>query len=253
MNVKNIHQDKNKCSFTIEGISPHYANTLRRTMIDLVPTLAIELVEFRKNSSAMYDEVFAHRLALVPLVTDSTYEYKEERVEGDPTTEVVLTLEAKGPCTVYASDLKSKDPKVKPVYPKTPIVTLLESQEVSLEATAVVGIGKEHAKWSPGLVWFNYEPKVKVDSSFKDLDKVKPLYPKQIFDGNKISAKKIEELNLYDAVDGVSPAVEVSYDKNNMIFHLESWGQLSCNEIVQKAFVQLDKQLDELKKLAKVL
>ena len=44
MNTTNISQKGNKASFTIEGVSHHYANTLRRMMIDLVPTLAIENV-----------------------------------------------------------------------------------------------------------------------------------------------------------------------------------------------------------------
>ena len=53
---------------------------------------------------------------------------------------------------VYASELKSKDPAIKPVYPKMPIVKLLKGQSLEQEALDGLGNGKEDSKWSPGLV-----------------------------------------------------------------------------------------------------
>ena len=66
--------DKSKDGLTlkllIKGTTPAFMNTLRRTMIEEVPTMAIEDVEFRKNNGILYDEMIAHRLGLIPLKTD---------------------------------------------------------------------------------------------------------------------------------------------------------------------------------------
>jgi len=43
------------------------ANTLRRIMISEVPTLAIDMVEFKDNTTCLQDEYIAHRLGMIPL------------------------------------------------------------------------------------------------------------------------------------------------------------------------------------------
>ena len=85
-----------------------------------------------------------------------------------------------------------------------PLVKLLKGQELELEATAVLGEGKDHVKFSPGLVWFNKEPKITVNNKAELIEKHKEKYPMEIFDKNgKISADLIIENNLVDACDGV--------------------------------------------------
>ena len=93
-----------------------YLNTIRRFMMEEVPVMAIEDVEFKKNSSVLYDEIIAHRLGLLPLSTDfKSYTLPEKcscKGEGCARCQLKLTLKGKGPGTVYASDIKTKDPKV---------------------------------------------------------------------------------------------------------------------------------------------
>ncbi|GIU68917.1 MAG: hypothetical protein KatS3mg002_0153 [Candidatus Woesearchaeota archaeon] len=151
-------EKKNRIIFSLSGVDTAYANTLRRLMGFEVPVMAIEDVEFRKNNSILYDEVLAHRLGLIPLTTDlKSYDLPEEckcKGAGCASCQVKLTLKATGPGMVYSSELKSKDPAIKPVFSKIPIVKLLEGQEVELEATAILGQGKVHSKWCPGLVYY---------------------------------------------------------------------------------------------------
>jgi len=61
MKTETLNYDKkaNKLHLLLKGTIPALANALRRIIIDDVPTLAIEDVEFNDNTSALYDEVIA--------------------------------------------------------------------------------------------------------------------------------------------------------------------------------------------------
>ena len=81
MEVKVLSKDKEKgkISFILKDTNVFVANTLRRLIIEEVPTLAIEDVDFKENSSALYDEIVAHRLGLIPIKTDlKSYNLPEE-------------------------------------------------------------------------------------------------------------------------------------------------------------------------------
>jgi len=250
-------KDKNFLSFMIRGTTPAFANALRRVIMSEVPVMAIEDIEFRKNNTALYDETIGHRLGLLPLKTDlKSYRMKKgAEDDGSAACEAVFTLKAKGPGIVYASELKSKDPKIVPVYPNTPIVSLLKGQSIELQAVAVLGKGKEHIKWSPCLVWYTYEPTLTINNKSPMLEKFKHLYPPQIFNkSGNIEKSAILDNNLVDAVDDVcDDIIKVEYNDKNIIFHIESWGQLDCKTIVQKAIELLDEHLDDFENAVKEL
>jgi DNA-directed RNA polymerase subunit D len=189
MRIKILKKDGMELSFSVEGISPGFANALRRIMIGEVPTMAIEWVDFKKNDSVLPDEIIANRLGQIPLTFDKkAYNLPSEcKCEGKGCSrcQVELVLKEKGPKIVYAEDLKSRAKDVKPVFGKIPIVELFEDEELQFEAIAQLGLGKEHAKWQAAVVGYNYED----DKFVFNVESVSGLSPEEIV----ISAAEILE------------------------------------------------------------
>jgi DNA-directed RNA polymerase subunit D len=252
MSIKMLDKEKNgRVTFELKGVAPSFANALRRTIAEDVPTLAIHDVTINKNSSVLYDEVIAHRLGLLALETDlKGYELPPaDAPDGEflAKSMVHMSLHAKGPADVVASDIKSKDPKIKPVFGDTPICKLLKGQELEFEAVVQMGTGKQHVKWTPGLAWYRYKAKVTVNNGSKELQAFISKYPPQIVKDGKIDKAAIEKLELYDAVDGVNDdIVKVEHDPSIIIFTIEPWGQLESREIIVTAFERLGERLNEL-------
>lgn len=251
-----------KCIFILKQSSPAFANTLRKYVLEKVPTLAIEDVEFRKNGSALYDELLAHRIGLIPLTTDlKSYNLPKAckcNGEGCARCSVKLTLTAKGPCTVYSSELKSKDSKVKPAYPNIPIVKLLKGQELEFEATAMLGQGKDHVKWSPGHIYYKYYPTLEIKGDVKDPEKIVEASPINIFSVKNgkltVDKEKVIHADLSEELMALSPKIQFSEDKTQLLFYVESYGQLSCREMVSEAMELFEQDLNtfttEFKKVA---
>ncbi|MBW2964841.1 DNA-directed RNA polymerase subunit D [Candidatus Woesearchaeota archaeon] len=257
MEVEMLSQDKkqNRVTFLVKGATPAFANMLRKSIIDDVPTMAIEDVEIRKNSSVLYDEMIAHRLGLVPLVTDlSAYNLPEDctcKGEGCSKCQLQLSLKAKGPGFVYASEMKSKDPKVVPVYPKMPIVKLIKGQTLELEATAVLGKGKEHSKWTPALAFYKYKPVIDIKKGVKDPKAVADSCPVDVYSvKNKelvINDDAMNKCHLCGACADVDPEhIKLNESDKDFIFTVESWGQLAPAEIVSTAVELMKKKCDDV-------
>ncbi|MGV8162237.1 MAG: DNA-directed RNA polymerase subunit D [Candidatus Nanoarchaeia archaeon] len=255
MKLNLVKKKKGKMTFEIKGESPAYVNTLRRIFMSEVPTMAISSVEFKQNSSALYDEIVAHRMGLIVLKTDLDSYNMPVEGQDSAATSVKLTLKVVGPKTVYASDLKSNDPKVVPVYPETIILKLFDKQEVELVATAQLGLGKDHMKWSPCLASYYFEPKITVNNKAATpeiLDK----FPPQIKTKGQIDAEKINSPELIDACRDIDTnVVKIEYETphTDFVFTIESWGQLSPEKIVEEGINRYNTQLDEFKKLLKEL
>ena len=255
-----VHENTDeKVSFTLSEVSTAYANTLRRLMLGEVPTMAIEEVTLDKNDSILYDEIIAHRLGLVVLKTDlDSYAMTSVckcKGAGCPQCQLKLSLKEVGPKVVYAKDLVSKDPKVVPVYSDTVIVKLLEGQELQLEATAILGTGKEHAKWSPGLVWYTNESVIKVNNKHKEFAAFKKQYPSQVFNKKgELDADLINTAQLVDACIDVNPEiVNITFNKNAFVFTVESFGALKAKDIVTKAVEVYEGQIKVFEGLVKAL
>ena len=249
-------KDGRKISFLIKGIDSSFANAIRRAVVEEVPTMAIEEVEIKKNSSILYDEMVAHRLGLTPLKTDlKSYTLPERckcKGEGCARCQTTITLKTKEAGIIKASLLKSKDESIKPVYSDMPITKLLKGQSVELVATAVLGKGKIHSKWSPGHIFYYNEAKITVNNDEKLLEEFKDKYPPQIFDkAGRIDRNLINTPELINACEDISKLIEIEKKDDSFIFILESWGQLDPKTIILEAAKQVDKQLEEITALIK--
>lgn len=262
MNIKIIENKKSegKLIFSLSKSSTYFINAIRRTVIEEVPTIAIEDVEFKKNSSPLYDEVVAHRLGLIPLVTDlKSYNLPAEcKCEGAGCArcQVKFKLKDSKSGIVYASKLKGTDPKIVPAYEQTPILTLLEGQELQLEATAVLGKGKEHSKWTPGLMFYYQVPKIELKSN----DKAKEVASKYGFfelRGNKLSINE-DKYAPYNQIEaGLEQLPKGSYtlehEQDSFIVYVESFGQLDCKTMLTRAAEEIETQLDDFSEKLKAL
>jgi DNA-directed RNA polymerase subunit D len=148
MKVNVIENSEKVMRLDISGASYAVANAIRRIAISSVGCFAIDTVSMYENTSAMFDEYVSHRIGLVPIATPKDYDEKDE---------VVFSLEAEGPVTVYSKDLKSSDKNVKVANDTIPIIKLAEGQKIRADCKAVVGFGNKSAKFQPGIV--SYEAK----------------------------------------------------------------------------------------------
>lgn len=163
--------------FELQNVDLAFANSLRRTILAEVPTMAIDLVEIEANTSVLADEFICHRLGLIPLVSknvdDVVYSRDCDCDQYCDLCSVTLTLHAR--CTgdeimrVYARDLVVDNMRANQ-WVGNPVITdpeglgsvickLRKGQELRMKCIAKKGIAKEHAKWAPtAAVGFEYDP-----------------------------------------------------------------------------------------------
>ena len=146
-----------KIVIKFKNVPRQYINAIRRTSISEVPTLAIDDVVILENSSVMHDEAIAHRLGLIPLLTNldrfvMPHECDCKSTLGCSKCRVLLVLDSEAnekTKVVMSGELVSEDELIKPVSKDIPIITLAPGQKLKFEAYARLGIGRDHAKWQP--------------------------------------------------------------------------------------------------------
>jgi DNA-directed RNA polymerase subunit D len=256
--VEVLEKKQNVLRFIIKNTDTPFVNTLRRVILDEVPVMAIEDVEFKKNDSILYDEMVAHRLGLIPLSTDlKGYNLPEKctcKGEGCAKCQVELYLKTEAQGVITANKIKTKDPKIKPIYDDMPITKLTEGQNLEFVAKARLGKGKVHAKWAPGLAFFTKNPKIDIKKCSICGECVKKC-PKNVFEikDKKIMVVRSQDCHMCMAcVDACAEdAISVEGKEGEFIFTIESFGQLSPKEIIVQAAAELNEKLDEFKELVK--
>lgn len=258
MKVEIVEKKGNNLTFILRDSTFTFANALRRIIVSEVPTMAIDELKIVENSSALYDEMLALRLGLVPLKTDlKLYALPNEcscKGEGCSNCTCSLTLNVNGTpegFSVFSSELKSNDRNIVPAFDKIPIVYLLSHHRVELEAVARLGCGASHVKFKPGNVGYKHVPIITVDIS-KNVDwkKVIEACPVDALTLNKrVPVLKTEhDCTLCKACVDACPekgAITVGKKLNDFVFNVESFGQLPPEEMVLKAVEILEDKTKE--------
>ncbi len=252
-----LEKKEDSIKFILRGVEVPFANALRRTILAEVPTFAVDEVEFFENDSALFDEIIAHRLAMIPLTTPHE-RFSLDSLELDDYT-VTLSLEAEGPGMVYSGDLKTDDEGIKPANPNIPIVKLAEGQRLVFNAYAKLGRGKDHAKWQPGFVYYKYLTKIHVSKEVPDWKELGELakrrgLPVEETENELIvtTTKAFYLPRKFEAYWGDKIREEVL--PNTFVFTVETNGELPVEEMVSIALKILmrksDRFINELHKLA---
>ncbi|XP_074568242.1 uncharacterized protein LOC141824808 [Curcuma longa] len=296
--IEIIRLTEDEIEFDMIGIDPSLANAFRRILIAEVPTMAIEKVLMVNNTSVIADEVLSHRLGLIPLDADPRlFEYQSENDVPNERNTIVYKLEVSckkdSPRnTVKTDQLKwlpngselematlDKSAKVKsytsfscsqdslPEISKKPlgikhddiiIAKLGAGQAIELEAHAVKGIGKVHAKWSPvASAWFRMLPKVILLTEVKgqDAEKLVKKCPVNVFDIEDLGNgdKKAVVANpractlCRECIRGAKEElVELKRVRDHCIFTIESAGGLPPEELFIEAVKILEEKCDRL-------
>jgi len=231
--MKVIEKKDNQITFTAE-IEESLANALRR-YVNQIPVLAIDEVAISKNDSPLYDETIAHRMGLIPLKTD--------KQAGEKDT-FKLKLNSKKEGIVYSGELQGT---TKVVYDKIPITLLHKGQELELVATVKAGRGSEHSKFSSGLMFYRNIIEIKADKDC--LQKVIEVCPQKILklkDG-RVTAEDEFKCDMCEACVELckkqgKDSIKLIPTKE-LLITLESFGQMSVEDMFKKSVEALKKDL----------
>ena len=207
-------------------------NAIRRSTNE-IKTLAFDEVEIFKNDSALYDEFLAHRIGLVPLKTENSMNDK---------TEVSCKIVKKGPGMVLSGDFEGH---VDLVHKDIPLTLLENEQEIELIASARMGKGIEHEKYSPGLCYYrhlsivnNKNPQIEsIVNGSKGLVRPEKHKDGLVCDLSESAASEIEKID--------NNAIK---DSNEIILVIESFGQMSAKDILIKAIRVLNENIVSFEK-----
>jgi len=235
--IKKIIKTDEKVVF-LSDMNVTLANALRRSANE-IPILAIDEVDIYKNDSALYDEVLAHRMALIPL--------KNRKVKDGEFVEMKLSVKANGKQMEVLSGEFGDDS----VIADLPLTIIDKNQEVTVVAKAKQGKGVEHSKYSPGLVFYKLLSKIDISKEAEKRQELAAIYPEVFsFEAGKLTVKNdwkfdldVSDLKEFEGIK-VTPTEDIVYT-------IESYGQIPSEDIFEGAIKALGKNLEEVSKALK--
>lgn len=255
--IEIISLEENKIIFKLLDGSPALANSIRRAMKSLVPVLSIDYVDFYTNSSNFYDEMIAHRLAMLPIKTDLKRFNRREKCTcggvGCPNCQISFRLNVEGPKIVYAKDFISDDPSVHFAFGDIPVLELFSGQQLMIEAVARLGIGKEHSKFQPvSACFYRIIPKIEISDNCDLCKNCIKECPKSVFEekDGKVIAKNLENCSLcMECVKVCDQKAIKVIETNDFLFIVEGTGALPVREVLSEAIAVLKEKAENFNKL----
>lgn len=252
-----------KAVLKIEDAKPYFVNSFRRIMLSELPKLAVEDVVIYDNTTALFDEIIAHRLGMIPIPTDlSLLSFRNECVckgKGCPNCTIRYTLSKEGEGVVYSGDLQPAEKSWAITEDKIPIVNLYGDQRLILEVEAVLGRGRDHAKWQ-AVQAPKYRMETTIEFDKKNVNEVKEFVnklPKNLVEikGNKLEIKDDKKLYILESLIEKENVdfIHLTRDPDKVIFSFETDGSFSAKDAILESSKILEKKYIELGKLLKNL
>ena len=270
MQIEIVKMEDTRAKFILKNSSPAMANALRRTMLQDIPKMAIDKVDFHlgpimqddkeyESVTSLFDEIIAHRLGLIPVPTTDQFTFQKDCSCGGvgcPGCSIMYSLNKVGPGTVLSGDLLplgDSTLKVKDEF--IPIVELTDSQAVLIYATAVMGTAKQHVKWQAAFgVGYSYMPVIEIDAA-KAADSDVRDYAVKTYPGlfkaedGKLVVDDIYRASRYGKAIQQDPVlqdvVSIDWDDSNFIFKFETDGSLTAQQVLDKAVEILEATASE--------
>ena len=286
--TKILKEEDNKIQVLLSKTDRSFANALRRSLISDTPKMAIDSVRFQlgtkeqdeeiwETTGPIPDEMVAQRLAMIPIPTvhDKFYFQDEcpnckDLVEAD---RGCLECQMIYTCVVFgteegrwvtAGDMKylgEEALEIPDEYKTIPITKLMKGQMIEFYATAIMGRGRDHTKWSPacGVTFhprrigiLNNKTKAKIlwdmdleisakdfnkDGKLEDVDKVAVLSDElnHVGEGTEASRTFKDAITLEDV-------------SGEFILSFETDGSMSPTTALMKAVEELSGRFESLEK-----
>lgn len=283
--TKIIEESDEKIRILLTDTDRAFVNAIRRTLMSETPKMAIHKVRFEmgtveqdgevwETNGPLPDEMIAQRLAMIPIPTvhdefhfqDKCPECAElvEKDRGCPLCTMIYTCKefgSDGGRIITAGDMSylGEDRlNIPEKYRSIPITKLSKGQMVEFYATAIMGRGSEHAKWSPvsGVTFtprrvgvLNNKTKAKILWGLKLTIKAKD------FDGDRLEDLDMVE-QLIDDLNHVGPGTEESREfkdaitleevPGEFILSFETDGSMTPKVAFEQAIAQLSERFGEL-------
>ena len=292
--TKIIEESDEKIRILLTDTDRAFVNSIRRSLISDTPKMAIDTVRFEMATIEMDDEVWetngplpdemiAQRLAMLPIPTrhdefyfqDSCPNCSELVVEdrGCPLCTMLFTCKTFGTeegRMVTAGDMNFLGEdylSISEKYRSIPITKLFRGQMIEFYATAVMGRGRDHAKWSPvcGITFTpRYVGVINIKTRSKMLWNLNLSITAKDFDSNgrlqdldKV-AQLIEDLHHVGAGTEESrefkDAVVVEEVPGEFILSFETDGSITARVAFEKAIEELSGRFGKIEEdLAAVL